>query len=45
MEPQLTTTESLFEAQLKKKEIEVDISMTTLKQKIEMMNNFKTMGA
>lgn len=35
----------MYDAQLKKKEIEVEIQMTTLKQKIEMMSNFKTMTA
>jgi len=33
----------LAEAQLKKKSIEVEIQMTTLKQKIEMMSSFKSM--
>jgi hypothetical protein len=33
----------LAEAQLKKKSIEVEIHMTTLKQKIEMMSSFKSM--
>jgi hypothetical protein len=36
-------SESLAEAQLKKKQIEIEIQMTTLKQKIEMMSQFKTM--
>lgn len=44
IEPQAATTESLMDAQLKKKEIEIEIHMTTLKQKIEMMSNFKKMG-
>ena len=42
-EPHLTASESLAEAQLKKKTIEIEIQMTTLKQKIEMMDNFKNM--
>ena len=42
-EPHLIASESLAEAQLKKKTIEVEIQMTTLKQKIEMMASFKTM--
>jgi len=42
-EPHLTAAESLAEAQLKKKNIEIEIQMTTLKQKIEMMENFKNM--
>jgi Ni,Fe-hydrogenase maturation factor len=33
-----------MDAQLKKKEIEIEIHMTTLKQKIEMMSNFKKMS-
>lgn len=36
-------SESLADAQLKKKSIEIEIQMTTLKQKIEMMNTFKNM--
>ena len=42
-EPHLVASESLAEAQLKKKSIEIEIQMTTLKQKIEMMNSFRTM--
>jgi hypothetical protein len=33
----------LADAQLKKKTIEIEIQMTGLKQKIEMMNSFKNM--
>lgn len=42
-EPHLVASESLADAQLKKKSIEIEIQMTTLKQKIEMMNTFKNM--
>lgn len=42
-EPHLIASESLADAQLKKKTIEIEIQMTTLKQKIEMMDNFKNM--
>jgi hypothetical protein len=45
LEPHLTASESLYDAQLKKKEIEMEIQMTTMKQKIEMMNNFKSIGS
>lgn len=33
----------MADAQLKKKSIEIEIQMTTLKQKIEMMDSFKNM--
>ena len=42
-EPHLVASESLADAQLKKKSIEIEIQMTTLKQKIEMMTSFKNM--
>lgn len=45
LEPHLIASESLYDAQLKKKAIEIEIQMTTLKQKIEMMDNFKGMKA
>ena len=41
--PNLVNVQSM-DAQLKKKEIEIEIHMTTLKQKIEMMSNFKKMS-
>ena len=44
LQPHLVASQSLYDAQLKKKTIEIEIQMTTLKQKIEMMSNFKNMG-
>lgn len=44
MEPHVATAEALLEAQLKKKEIEISIEMTSLKQKIEMIENYKRLG-
>lgn len=44
LEPHLATSEALLDAQLKKKEIEISIEMTSLKQKIEMIENYKTLG-
>jgi hypothetical protein len=44
LEPHVATAEALLDAQLKKKEIEISIEMTSLKQKIDMIENYKSLG-
>jgi hypothetical protein len=41
----LTASEALVDAQLKKKGLEIDIQMSTLKQKVDMIEGLKTHGA